>query len=518
MKNIFIVFLLFTLTACSGFLEEYSQDLAKVETVDDLNELLLGDAYLPVGFYEEYNSSALQPYNLFIHFMSDELQQGAINENHLEVADPEALFGYFTWQRQVGMNPKGTSISSEDRCWKKSYKYINTTNMILDELDGVTARNKSEELDKIRIEGEAYFLRALYYFTLANLYAAPYEPSKAASTPGIPLKLTSYIEDKDYHLGTLFEVYAQIINDLEKAEACLKQTERVSIYHADLTATYLLMSRVYLYMQDYPNTRKYAQLVLDRNDALTDLNGFADEKGNFLNASLSEIVFSMGGHQLSTGIMGYEGRRHYDNERPFYISEDLCNAFNDNDLRKKHYIKKEGDYFIFQKVRWDMKEHAASKCPISDNYLFRTTEAYLNLAEAAALDNDEDIAREKLQLLRGKRYKTPPALNATGNALVDSIRLERQRELCLEGHRWYDLRRYTVCDKYRWSKEYTHVYYDFKIDPDTYSQVISQARYYRLEKDDKAYTLALPREVIEFQNTLGKNERPDREPYETINY
>ena len=375
MKNIFIVFLLFTLTACSGFLEEYSQDLAKVETVDDLNELLLGDAYLPVGFYEEYNSSALQPYNLCIHFMSDELQQGAINENHLEVADPEALFGYFTWQRQVGMNPKGTSISSEDRCWKKSYKYINTTNMILDELDGVTARNKSEELDKIRIEGEAYFLRALYYFTLANLYAAPYEPSKAASTPGIPLKLTSYIEDKDYHLGTLFEVYAQIINDLEKAEACLKQTERVSIYHADLTATYLLMSRVYLYMQDYPNTRKYAQLVLDRNDALTDLNGFADEKGNFLNASLSEIVFSMGGHQLSTGIMGYEGRRHYDNERPFYISEDLCNAFNDNDLRKKHYIKKEGDYFIFQKVRWDMKEHAASKCPISDNYLFRTTEA-----------------------------------------------------------------------------------------------------------------------------------------------
>ena len=56
------------------------------------------------------------------------------------------------------------------------------------------------------------------------------------------------------------------------------------------------------------------------------------------------------------------------------------------------------------------------------------------------------------------------------------------------------------------------------MDPDTYSQVISQARYYRLDKDDKAYTLALPREVIEFQNTLGKNERPDREPYETINY
>ncbi|MFR7810102.1 MAG: RagB/SusD family nutrient uptake outer membrane protein [Butyricimonas faecihominis] len=26
------------------------------------------------------------------------------------------------------------------------------------------------------------------------------------------------------------------------------------------------------------------------------------------------------------------------------------------------------------------------------------------------------------------------------------MREERQRELCSEGHRWYDLRRYTVCE------------------------------------------------------------------------
>lgn len=77
-------------------------------------------------------------------------------------------------------------------------------------------------------------------------------------------------------------MYTQIIKDLEEAETCLKQTEKVSIYHADLTTTYLLTSRVYLYMQNYTDTRKYAQYVLDRNDALSDLNGFADESGNFL--------------------------------------------------------------------------------------------------------------------------------------------------------------------------------------------------------------------------------------------
>ena len=76
MRNILCTIIIASfLTACSNFLSDYSQDLSKVETVADLNELLLGDAYLPVGFYEAYNYSAPQPYNTFIHTMSDEIQQ-----------------------------------------------------------------------------------------------------------------------------------------------------------------------------------------------------------------------------------------------------------------------------------------------------------------------------------------------------------------------------------------------------------------------------------------------------------
>ena len=54
MKNTIIIgILLFTLNACTHFLEEYSQELAKVETITDLDELLLGSAYLPVA--KNYN-------------------------------------------------------------------------------------------------------------------------------------------------------------------------------------------------------------------------------------------------------------------------------------------------------------------------------------------------------------------------------------------------------------------------------------------------------------------------------
>lgn len=48
MRNILCTIIIASfLTACSNFLSDYSQDLSKVETVADLNELLLGDAYLP---------------------------------------------------------------------------------------------------------------------------------------------------------------------------------------------------------------------------------------------------------------------------------------------------------------------------------------------------------------------------------------------------------------------------------------------------------------------------------------
>ena len=50
MKKILSIFCLaLLLGACSDFLKEYSQDLSKVESYTDLDELLLGDAYLPVG-------------------------------------------------------------------------------------------------------------------------------------------------------------------------------------------------------------------------------------------------------------------------------------------------------------------------------------------------------------------------------------------------------------------------------------------------------------------------------------
>lgn len=518
MKNTFIIcILLYTLNACSGFLEEYSQDLAKVETITDLDELLRGSAYLSADKISANSSKytinlTSSRYITFINFMSDELRQNETTSDGSYSGAFEAMFGYFTWQRNVGINPKGTSISTEDSYWKSTYKYINVTNMIIDELEHINVSGGNEMETRIRVEGEAHFLRALYYFNLINLYADAYKPSTAAETTGVPLKLTSYVEDKNYTCSSVKEVYTQIMKDLKKAEECLKQTQRKSIYRADITTVYLLTSRVYLYMQDYKNAQAYAQYVLDQNDALTDLRSFNGNESVFTKES-PEILFSMGGNMLYSYLNGNEENIDW---TPYFISDDLLEAFDSpNDLRKFFYIEGQEREYRYRKSVWGVS-HWGQACDLSDNFLFRVSEAYLNLAEAAAFNGDDGEARRVLGLLQAKRFSSTSTINESGNALIDLIRRERQRELCLEGHRWFDLRRYAACEKYPWTKTYRHTYTEYELRSANIIPI--RSRIYELEANDKSYTLAFPLEVLQYQSSLNKNNRIEREPIETINH
>ena len=82
---------------------------------------------------------------------------------------------------------------------------------------------------------------------------------------------------------------------------------------------------------------------------------------------------------------------------------------------------------------------------------FRSAEIYLIAAEAAAHVNGKlDIAKTRLKELMKNRlaesYYSQKASEIDGmsqEALITEIADERARELALEGHRWYDLRRTT---------------------------------------------------------------------------
>ena len=52
---------------------------------------------------------------------------------------------------------------------------------------------------------------------------------------------------------------------------------------------------------------------------------------------------------------------------------------------------------------------------------------------------------------------------------------------------------------------------------DGYDNVADRTSYYRLEPNDDAYTLNIPKNVRDFQNSIGSNPRPDRPAFETVN-
>lgn len=77
--------------------------------------------------------------------------------------------------------------------------------------------NEQDEADAWRVQGEAYFLRAQFYFFLVNIYGDAYAPSTAAVKLGVPLKLTEYVEhDPDkktqFERATVQRVYEQIVS------------------------------------------------------------------------------------------------------------------------------------------------------------------------------------------------------------------------------------------------------------------------------------------------------------------
>ena len=519
MKKILGIFCItLLLGSCSSFLEEYSQDLSKVESYTDLDEVLLGEAYLPVGRIWSANSM-LQVENKYFqtaHYMSDELTVFSWDDRGDINGVQDEMFGWHTWQQDVGLNAEGSSRNAEDEDWNKAYHCINICNMVIDAIDEQHAANEEQKLEKSRIKGEAHFLRALYYFTLVNMYGKPYSPENL-SAPSIPIKLSPVVEDKEYTTNTVGETYNQILKDLDEADTCLINTTiKNRPYRADITAVYLLKSRTYLYMQNWKKAYEYAQKVLAKNDNLLDLNTLSSESGDVLTKSSPETICSMGGHLLASSI--YQQRRFSYGKWvacPVYtISDDLASAFREgeNDLRMQYYIMKDiiggGWDFTGYMNAWVFKKVAGWENlgykEVSDQFLFRTAEAYLNAAEAAAYMGEEGTARTLLKALRDKRLINSTMPTESGESLVTLVREERQCELCLEGHRWYDLRRYLVCEKYPYSKTITHYYTSFDYNGPLYT------KRYMLETNDPAYTLALPKEVLDFQNNLGTNHRPTR--------
>lgn len=512
MKKILIILFTGVFAACSDFLEPKSQSEYIPKEATALNEMLLGEAY------PQSSGSNNQILDI-VSVLDDDVMctnvPGIVNSSVLESNEGtfRKLRALFSWQPDVCivLRDEGENINR----WATYYAYILGANSALDYIDGVSGTVDEKNL----VKAQALALRAFYYFYAVNIWGESYSYNKKGL--GVPLKLTSGMEKRDIARNSVEEVYAQIIEDLDEAEklyeALPENLQFKKDYRTNLPMVQLLKSRVYLYMEDWKNAAIYAKKVIeDWNFTLTDLNNLptktvAEPYYNFISMDCSEAIWVFG--QIASYTTYFDANVYIKDptDATKYVGIDFFNAsdkllelYVDGDLRKENYVVRsiykdnkgeryDGEYIPIGKFAISREHTGASTGAFA--HAFRLPEAYLNLAEAAAKDGDDETALWALNELRLKRFteeRYNRVSDISGEALVERIRLERRLELCFEGHRWFDLKRYgTTTITHQWKME---------------GKVVQE---YLLPVNDPFYAFPLSPEVLDQNLSLEQNKLPN---------
>lgn len=512
------------LCGCGSFLEEYSQDKDYITSWKNLDELLIGDCYLPVNYIKQYKFFS-NP-GMFLHLLADEMEENNLGDGNKSV-EPEShqyMFGPSTWQPRMGATENGLTFYSENREWTLFYKYINVANNVVESAKKLPQVTPDEIQGFNKVTGEAKFLRAFYYFWLLNVYGQPYDPATASTALGIPMKMTPEIQDKIFSRQTVGECYDLIVKDLLEAEQCLaKVPSQKKLYRADVTAVRLLLARVYLYMQNWEEAARYAQMVVEAHPALENV---VKSGSKFMRADNPENIFSMGGNDLVRMTSFY-----YQSTR---ISTGLYESYHENDVRRSSWFWRSGPFIACIRENhgaplsnvpetdkswyYDAYIYGSSsmRTPVSSLFWLRSAEAYLILAEAKAYTGEEEEAQQALKQLVSNRYREgAPERNVeslSGSDLITRIRTERRWEFPVEGHRWFDLRRYRVCQVQPEKVSLQHTYTVYR-DNDTGDFL--ETRLYTLTEEDASWTVNIPHEVLEFNTGMPGNGNQDR-PYTIV--
>ena len=496
MKTIYKVFACasaaLALASCSDFLKESSQDQIRPKNVSDYKELIAGEIY--------YKMNESSPQNAWLDAMTDDCEELAKKASTFAPDKRIAAFGYYTWQQEP--ERQLTGVLNSDGAWGQYYHQIFTCNMILNDVDDMEGTLE----EKAQVKAEAYMIRAYAYYMLVNLYGEPYDPKTADKAAGVPVNELIGVENKKFQRESVATVYKHILSNGENA---LKQFEICgggkSVFRWNETAANVFLSRVCLYMQNWEAAAKYANAALAMKADIWDLNLKAKDDASaetymdrFFTSRNPEILFTFG---YATETFSAEGAGSC-----YPPSAELLAMYIDGDLRG-------GETGMF--IRWlgsglNVKKFAPFKSYMTSytsryGQAIRTVEAYLNRAEAyshmdgKSTDAIEDVERIRVNRITPDKYV--PLTATSKEDVIQAVRDERRREMCFERLRWFDLR--------RWGRpSITHTY-----TPDLKNP--SEIETYVLQENDPAYTLPVPKEVLEMEPELTDIERPVRNPQAT---
>jgi tetratricopeptide (TPR) repeat protein len=413
-KKIYTVFTILSLgfisTSCDKLLEfEPGSEVLADEAIrnpDDL-QALLNSCYDVVA--NTYNGS-MQNIN---ELMSDNLARPLNSEDFLEVYTFSTIF----FNGSVG--------SLYGQPYFAAFR-INTMLQIFDDVPGL------EPEDRLRIEAEGKFLRALGYFDLVRLFGGAYRPNQANTQLGIVLRTEP--DQTPIPRATVEEAYTLINEDLDFAIANLPESNTV---YATKWSAMALKAKVLFQQNRMAEAAEMAAEVINNGPfTLSDLNRFRQ-------SPLEESIFTV----VSTGANDNRAGAFIGNYRTLVrpqltLSRNFYNFFNssfaanETDLRAEWIMmNNEGESNEWIGLtKFDIDWANVPVLHLTDMHLLRA-EALVISTNTVATDalNDVNLIRARAGL-----SETNPL---TVNTLLEEIRKERRIEMVGEGDRTQDLRR-----------------------------------------------------------------------------
>ena len=288
------------------------------------------------------------------------------------------------------------------------------------------------------LKGEALAIRGLALFDLTRIFGYPYLKDNGASL-GVPIiEGLSTIDSKPTR-NTVAQCYTKIIDDLTQSLSLLG--EKFNKGKINKWGAMVLLSRVYLYKGENANALKMASDAIigaEKNKyALWTNEDYPTAWGEDASASKpGEVLFEI--VNLTTDSPGKESMGYlnsYDGYDDMCITCSFYQFLKEDpkDIRLK-LLSFDKKYYAYVNKYQPQREENIEDANIP---LIRLSEAYLNAAEAAVKENDNDAAVKYLDPIV---KRANPDNTVVGQTItLERVLNERRKELVAEGHRMYDV-------------------------------------------------------------------------------
>ena len=336
--------------------------------------------------------------------------------------------------------------------WNEAYDGINRANSFIGALEGKEVSWPEANRDKL--VAEAKFLRSYFYYILVNYFG------------DVPLVKKIADSESEWYpaRSPRAEVIAFMKSDLEEAIAGLPKKSELdgeNISRANQDAARMMMAKLLMMEENWSDAKTYIDEIIASGEYDLEIQ-YADNwrtSNEHGIESIFEVEFEFGltpteGHQL----MQYSGPASYRHPvnnavmrgafTGIAFTHFFYNSFESIDVRKTMFLDTArhdgpwGRFFIGK--YFDPVSMTATFGSAPTNWvMFRYADVLLMSAEVEneIASGPNGTAYLNINEVRKRAGLADLIPGLTHDQFLDSVFVERQKELCFEGHRFFDLKR-----------------------------------------------------------------------------